>query len=65
MKQKENNILWDKVFGRFSDSLQNIAIIKLFARERKEEVIIHDTNSQAIGMQLKINVLWGILDVGS
>jgi ATP-binding cassette subfamily B protein len=65
VKQKEANAFWDKTLGRFTDSLQNIAIIKLFSRGKQEEVIIRDMNTQAIDTQLKINVLWGILDVGS
>ncbi len=65
IRQKEANALWDKTLGRFTDSLQNIAIIKLFAREKKEEKIIQDMNCQAIDTQLKINVLWGILEIGS
>lgn len=65
VKQKEVNAFWDKTLGRFTDSLQNIAIIKLFAREKKEETIIQSMNFQAIDTQLKINVLWGVLEIGS
>lgn len=65
VKQKVANDLWDKTLGRFTDSLQNIAIIKVFAREKKEEMTIRETNHQAIETQLKISILWGILTVGS
>lgn len=65
VRQKVANDFWDKTLGRFTDSLQNIAIVKLFAREKHEERVIQEVNNKAITEQLKINILWGILDVGS
>ncbi len=63
-KQKAANDIWDAAFGRFSDALTNVRVVRSFIREEFESEKIGDMNRIAIGHQFSINKLWGILESG-
>lgn len=59
-KQDKVQDLWDKVFSRFSDSMTNINIIKIFVKEKKEIEILSNNLDVAIEKQFKVEYLWAI-----
>jgi hypothetical protein len=56
--QKAANKLWDKLFGRINDTLTNISLIKILAREKYEKEYISKLYKEANDVQQKIRVYW-------
>ena len=56
--QKAANKLWDKLFGRINDTLTNISLIKILAREKHEKEYITKLYKEANDVQQKIRVYW-------
>lgn len=59
--QKENNILWNKSFQRFNDALNNIWIIKIFAKEKQEYTVFDSYFSDTIKWQARVNLYRSLL----
>ncbi|MDP2103615.1 MAG: ABC transporter ATP-binding protein, partial [Candidatus Gracilibacteria bacterium] len=62
--QKGVNHLWDKIFGRLGDGLVNLGIIRLYAREKYEGIIVGELIDDASDKQLYIRRLWCFLNSG-
>jgi len=60
-KQKEVDKLWDLAFGRFSDSLININIVKIFVKDKKEVEILSEKFDDAMTKQFDVEYLWSAL----
>lgn len=60
--QKKNNENWSKSYQRFNDALNNIWIIKIFAKERQENKILDSYFSETISSQIVANLFWILLD---
>lgn len=58
------NQYWDKLYGRFSDGLTNINILRLFAREKHEGTIVYNMIENATNEQFKVRKLWAFLNAG-
>ncbi|MDD2917102.1 MAG: ABC transporter ATP-binding protein [Candidatus Gracilibacteria bacterium] len=62
--QKTVNNLWDKIFGRFGDGLTNLGIIRLYAREKQENILVGGLIDTASREQFQIRKLWCFLNAG-
>lgn len=58
---KEADIYWSKSFQRFNDALNNISIIKIFAKEKEENIILDSNYSNAMNLQISANYYWIVL----
>lgn len=60
-KQKEANKSWRISDQRLNDALNNIWIIKIFAKEKQEIKILNSHFTQSMNLQVESNFLWNIL----
>lgn len=60
--QKKAHVFWNKSYQRLNDALNNIWIIKIFAKEKQEGNILDLSFSKSMQMQIASNLLWYILD---
>lgn len=62
-KQRVIDDIWDKVYSRFSDSLININLIKIFVKEKSELNILELKINESVVAQLKYEKYWAALMV--
>ncbi|MCK9272632.1 ABC transporter ATP-binding protein/permease [Candidatus Gracilibacteria bacterium] len=62
-KQRVIDDIWDKVYSRFSDSLININLIKIFVKEKSELEILKLRINESVVAQLKYEKYWAALMV--
>lgn len=60
-KQKKANASWRKSDQRLNDSLNNISIIKVFAKEKQEIKILDSNFTESMKLQISSNYFWNIL----
>ena len=60
--QKKADVFWSKSYQRFNDALNNISIIKIFAKEKEEINIINLYLSESMNSQTSSNLYWNMLN---
>ncbi|EKE27273.1 MAG: Lipid A export ATP-binding/permease protein MsbA [uncultured bacterium (gcode 4)] len=60
--QKEAYSAWNRSYQRLNDALNNIGIIKLFAKEKQENETLESYFSKSMKIQTSSNYLWNILN---